>query len=164
MSIFDLAVVCQCADLCSISSKIKRAVTDSTPGISFDPETRPAVSNLVSILAAATGREPHDVSAGFSNTNQSPMLNVTVTAAGGMQSAARQPCGAEAADNRRARRSYSAHSRRHRATAGRQKVRLSRRCAWHRFYLDVACQPHSQRAERGSCPACLSALIVLRVV
>jgi tryptophanyl-tRNA synthetase len=47
----------------SICSKIKRAVTDSTTGISFDPELRPAVSNLVSILAAASGREPHDVRA-----------------------------------------------------------------------------------------------------
>ena len=45
----------------SIYFKIKRAVTDSTLGISFDPERRPAVSNLVSILASATDREPHEV-------------------------------------------------------------------------------------------------------
>ena len=45
----------------SINSKIKRAVTDSTSGITFDPQSRPAVSNLVSILASATHRDPHDV-------------------------------------------------------------------------------------------------------
>jgi tryptophanyl-tRNA synthetase len=45
----------------SINSKIKRAVTDSTSGITFDPQSRPAVSNLVSILASATHRDPHEV-------------------------------------------------------------------------------------------------------
>jgi hypothetical protein len=64
---FDAGLMFRCTNAltlvvtCSIAAKIKRAVTDSTPGISFDPESRPAVSNLVSILASATDREPHDV-------------------------------------------------------------------------------------------------------
>ena len=45
----------------SIHSKIKKAVTDTTPSISYDPEARPWVSNLVEIYAAVTGRTPQDV-------------------------------------------------------------------------------------------------------
>lgn len=37
-----------------IHAKIKGAVTDSEPGISFDPEQRPGVSNLVEILKHVT--------------------------------------------------------------------------------------------------------------
>lgn len=33
-----------------IHAKIKGAITDSTPGISYDPEKRPGVSNLIDIL------------------------------------------------------------------------------------------------------------------
>ncbi|RRD47417.1 tryptophan--tRNA ligase [Tessaracoccus sp. OH4464_COT-324] len=40
---------------------IKRAVTDSDRHITYDPENRPEVSNLVNIAALALGREPHDV-------------------------------------------------------------------------------------------------------
>ena len=39
-----------------ISKKIKRAVTDSGSEIVFDPENKPGVSNLLSILAAAEGK------------------------------------------------------------------------------------------------------------
>jgi hypothetical protein len=99
---------CQCAHVRSISSKIKRAVTDSTPGISFDPELRPAVSNLVAILAAASGREPHDVRA-----RVLPMPRAHVARAGGARPSSRQPRGAEAADSGRPRPSCSAHPRRH---------------------------------------------------
>jgi tryptophanyl-tRNA synthetase len=34
----------------SIKDKIKRALTDSIDGISYDPETRPGVSNLIMLL------------------------------------------------------------------------------------------------------------------
>ena len=41
-----------------IERKFKRAVTDSDGEVRFDPEAKPGVSNLLSILAAATGGEP----------------------------------------------------------------------------------------------------------
>jgi tryptophanyl-tRNA synthetase len=48
-------------DLASVSKKIKRAVTDSDNEVRFDIDAKPGVSNLLSILAAATGRAPADV-------------------------------------------------------------------------------------------------------
>jgi tryptophanyl-tRNA synthetase len=41
-----------------IEKKIKRAVTDTDNEVRFDPEAKPGVSNLLSILGAATGRDP----------------------------------------------------------------------------------------------------------
>ena len=48
-------------DAASISKKIRSAVTDSDSEVRFDPDAKPGVSNLLSILAAATDREPADV-------------------------------------------------------------------------------------------------------
>ncbi len=42
----------------TIEKKFKRAVTDSETEVRFDPDTKPGVSNLLSILGAATGQEP----------------------------------------------------------------------------------------------------------
>lgn len=44
-----------------IRRKIKRAVTDSEACIRFDPENKPGVSNLLSIIAALTDRTPVEV-------------------------------------------------------------------------------------------------------
>lgn len=41
-----------------IERKFKRAVTDSGSEVRYDPETKPGVSNLLSILAAATDGDP----------------------------------------------------------------------------------------------------------
>jgi tryptophanyl-tRNA synthetase len=41
-----------------IERKVKRAVTDTGDEVRFDPATKPGVSNLLSILAAATGGDP----------------------------------------------------------------------------------------------------------
>ncbi|HET6949298.1 MAG TPA: tryptophan--tRNA ligase [Acidimicrobiales bacterium] len=41
-----------------IERKFRRAVTDSGSEVVYDPETKPGVSNLLSILAAATGDDP----------------------------------------------------------------------------------------------------------
>jgi tryptophanyl-tRNA synthetase len=41
-----------------IERKFKRAVTDSGTEVRYDPETKPGVSNLLSILAAATDGDP----------------------------------------------------------------------------------------------------------
>jgi tryptophanyl-tRNA synthetase len=45
-------------DLATIERKIKRAVTDAGSEVVYDPDTKPGVSNLLSILGAVTGREP----------------------------------------------------------------------------------------------------------
>jgi tryptophanyl-tRNA synthetase len=41
-----------------IEKKVKRAVTDADNEVRFDPQAKPGVSNLLSILGAATGRDP----------------------------------------------------------------------------------------------------------
>ena len=45
-------------DATSIERKIKRAVTDSGEDVAFDPERRPGVSNLLTLLGVATDRDP----------------------------------------------------------------------------------------------------------
>lgn len=42
---------------------IRRAVTDTDRHITYEPETRPQVSNLVLLAALCQGREPHEVAA-----------------------------------------------------------------------------------------------------
>lgn len=49
-----------------ISRKIKRAVTDTGSDVVYDPETKPGVSNLLSILAACTDQTPQQAAEGFS--------------------------------------------------------------------------------------------------
>ncbi|HUY85547.1 MAG TPA: tryptophan--tRNA ligase [Acidimicrobiales bacterium] len=43
-----------------ITKKIKRAVTDAGSEVLYDPSTKPGVSNLLELLAAATGSAPQD--------------------------------------------------------------------------------------------------------
>jgi tryptophanyl-tRNA synthetase len=52
-------------DLASVERKFKRAVTDTETEVRFDPVEKPGVSNLLSILAAATGRTPEECAAGY---------------------------------------------------------------------------------------------------
>ena len=49
----------------AIERKIKRAVTDSGTDVAFDPVNRPGVSNLLTLLAVTTGREPATVADGY---------------------------------------------------------------------------------------------------
>ncbi len=42
----------------TITKKIKAAVTDNDAEVRYDPEAKPGVSNLLSILGASTGRSP----------------------------------------------------------------------------------------------------------
>ena len=48
-----------------IRNKIRKAVTDSTGRVTFDPKERPGVSNLVSMFSAVSGAPPDDVCAMF---------------------------------------------------------------------------------------------------
>ncbi|MBU2567060.1 tryptophan--tRNA ligase [Patescibacteria group bacterium] len=50
-----------------IRKKIMRAVTDSTAGISYDPENKPAVSNLIGIYHHMSGIEIADIEKEFSD-------------------------------------------------------------------------------------------------
>lgn len=52
-------------DLKSVEKKFKRAVTDSDNEVRFDIEAKPGVSNLLSILAAATGGDPEELAGGY---------------------------------------------------------------------------------------------------
>jgi tryptophanyl-tRNA synthetase len=52
-------------DPADVERKIKRAVTDSGTDVTYDVEGRPGVANLLSILAAATGRTPEEVAEGY---------------------------------------------------------------------------------------------------
>lgn len=49
-----------------VAKKIKKAVTDTDAEVRFDPEAKPGVSNLLSILGACTGRDPEVVADEFS--------------------------------------------------------------------------------------------------
>jgi tryptophanyl-tRNA synthetase len=49
----------------AIVKKFKRAVTDSDGEVRFDREHKPGVSNLLEVLAAATGRTVHEVAEGY---------------------------------------------------------------------------------------------------
>jgi tryptophanyl-tRNA synthetase len=46
-----------------IRRKVARAVTDSGPGVVFDPDGRPGAANLLTILAACTGGTPEAAAA-----------------------------------------------------------------------------------------------------
>ncbi|HUF32838.1 MAG TPA: tryptophan--tRNA ligase [Acidimicrobiales bacterium] len=48
-----------------IERKFKRAVTDTETEVRYDPESKPGVSNLLSILAASTGGDPEALAAGY---------------------------------------------------------------------------------------------------
>lgn len=52
-------------DLDAVAKKIKRAVTDTETDVRFDPEAKPGVSNLLSILSACTGDDPHTIAERF---------------------------------------------------------------------------------------------------
>jgi tryptophanyl-tRNA synthetase len=48
-----------------ITKKVKRAVTDTDGEVRFDPQAKPGVANLLSILSAVSGREPAEVAKGY---------------------------------------------------------------------------------------------------
>ena len=52
-------------DPADIARKFARAVTDSESEVRYDPAAKPGVSNLLSILGAATGNNPADAAAGY---------------------------------------------------------------------------------------------------
>src|SRR5690606_36045802 len=61
-----------------IERKFKRAVTDNDAEVRYDPEHKPGVSNLLSILAACTDRTPEEVAADY--TQYGPLKADTAAA------------------------------------------------------------------------------------
>lgn len=61
-----------------IEKKIKRAVTDTESEVRFDVAAKPGVSNLLSILGAATGRTPEEAAGGY--TQYGPLKADTAAA------------------------------------------------------------------------------------
>lgn len=52
-----------------IRRKVKFALTDSEPGITYDPENRPGVSNLIEILSHLDGKSYSDIASCYGVTS-----------------------------------------------------------------------------------------------
>lgn len=65
-------------DFKKVEKKFKRAVTDSDGEVRFDVENKPGVSNLLSILAAATGRDVESLAGEY--TQYGPLKTDTAAA------------------------------------------------------------------------------------
>eukprot|EP00045_Choanoeca_perplexa_P014690 m.174931 g.174931 ORF g.174931 m.174931 type:complete len:378 (-) comp16760_c0_seq9:920-2053(-) len=64
----------------TIASKIRRAVTDSTPGITFEPETRPGVANLLTIYATISQTTPEQAADEFAAQSMGQLKDAVTTA------------------------------------------------------------------------------------
>ncbi len=53
-----------------IDRKVRRAVTDPGSEVVFEPLTKPGVSNLLDLLAAAKGGDPEEIASGYSSYSQ----------------------------------------------------------------------------------------------
>lgn len=71
-----------------IQSKIRSAVTDSQLGITFDPVNRPGVSNIVTILATCTNKNPEEVAEMYANRRHAQLKADTAEA---VEALLRQP-------------------------------------------------------------------------
>lgn len=74
----DAGVVYLMEDLSVTAKKFKRAVTDSDGEVRYDPASKPGVSNLLSILGAATGEKPEDLAERY--TQYGPLKSDTADA------------------------------------------------------------------------------------
>ncbi|EJD06228.1 tryptophanyl-tRNA synthetase [Fomitiporia mediterranea MF3/22] len=62
-------------DATIIHKKIRSAVTDSLPYISYDPEARPGTSNLLTLLAGCIDEDVHDVAERYRERNHGALKN-----------------------------------------------------------------------------------------
>ncbi|MDX2095396.1 MAG: tryptophan--tRNA ligase [Alphaproteobacteria bacterium] len=58
-------------DADAIAKKIRKATSDSTPGVTYEPATRPEIANLLTIYAALTDRTPQAVAEEFKSEQTS---------------------------------------------------------------------------------------------
>jgi tryptophanyl-tRNA synthetase len=54
----------------AITRKLKRAVTDAETDVRYDPATKPGVSNLLELLAVATGGDPKELAGRYTQYGQ----------------------------------------------------------------------------------------------
>jgi tryptophanyl-tRNA synthetase len=54
----------------ALTRKVRRAVTDSEASVTYEPERRPGVSNLLEILGASTAKAPASLAAEFKNNGE----------------------------------------------------------------------------------------------
>jgi tryptophanyl-tRNA synthetase len=83
-------------DLSSVAKKIKRAVTDVDNEVRFDPEQKPGVSNLLSILGACTGEAPDAIASRY--TQYGPLKTDAADAVSELLGPIQERYGALAAD------------------------------------------------------------------
>ncbi len=67
-------------DADATAAVLKKAVTDSERHITFEPQGRPEVSNLVLLAALSSGREPHDVAAAIGDAGSGALKKVVTEA------------------------------------------------------------------------------------
>lgn len=67
-------------DADATAAVLKKAVTDSQRHITFDPQRRPEVSNLVLLAALSSGREPQDVADEIGNAGSGALKKVVTEA------------------------------------------------------------------------------------
>ena len=67
-------------DADTTAKRLKRAVTDSERFITYDPDARPEVSNLVLLAALCTGRRPTDVAAEIGDGGAGTLKKVVIEA------------------------------------------------------------------------------------
>jgi tryptophanyl-tRNA synthetase len=68
----------------AIARKIRGARTDSERVITYDPEARPDIANLLTIAALGTGRSPHSVAAEIGTSGAAALKSFTVDAVDGL--------------------------------------------------------------------------------
>ncbi len=61
----ELGTIMMLDDPAQIARKLRRAVTDSGSEVTYDTAEKPGVSNLLELLAAATGSVPADLASGY---------------------------------------------------------------------------------------------------
>ena len=71
----DLSRITLMDDADAIAAKIRKAQTDATPGITYEPETRPAIANLLTIFAALSGGTPQAIAEKYATAQNSTFKN-----------------------------------------------------------------------------------------
>ena len=75
-----------------VADKIRLALTDSIPGVSYDPERRPGVSNLLNIMSYLDreGRTAHELAQACSSMNMRQFKAMVTSAVSGNLADARE--------------------------------------------------------------------------
>ena len=67
-------------DADTTAKRLRKAVTDPDRNITYDPDRRPEVSNLVLLAALATGRDPHEIAAEIGDGGGGALKKVVIEA------------------------------------------------------------------------------------